>query len=317
MGEVDPPAEGGGSEEHDEAVDGRRHRHGRVVQQHRAERQGNRQGTVVNADLHADGDRLAAWQLHQTRYAIAHGQADQVEQQRGQAHYRGVVHHRLPVLDEGQHDDQHQEQRGDDLHRLLHGIGETRRQLANDHADGHRAEDDGEHLHHLGELQRQGLVGLHEIGQRQVDDEGHGEDGHHRVHRGQGHVQRHIAVRQVAVEVGRGAAGRGRQQHQADRQGRGEAEALGDEEAHQRQQEQLAAQADQYRFGKLHHPGEIRQGQRQAQPEHDDAQGDGQEQGIQGTCGHSCCSPELSGQRFLTSRPSLVTGFSGQGNGLS
>ena len=55
-----------------------------------------------------------------------------------------------------------------------------------------------------------------------------------------------------------------------------------------RQQEQLAAQADQYRFGKLHHPGEIRQGQRQAQPEHDDAQRSGKEKRQQGIGGHYC-----------------------------
>ena len=40
-----------------------------------------------------------------------------------------------------------------------------------------------------------------------------------------------------------------------------EAEAVGDQEAHQRQQQDLADQADHHRFGVLHHPGEVGQGQ--------------------------------------------------------
>ncbi|KFJ92028.1 hypothetical protein JF55_09685 [Pseudomonas sp. 1-7] len=62
---------------------------------------------------------------------------------------------------------------------------------------------------------------------------------------------------QVAVEVGRSSARRGCQQHQAYGQRRRQAERFGQEEARQRQQQQLASQTDQYRFGKFGHAGEI------------------------------------------------------------
>ncbi|MCY1291236.1 hypothetical protein D9M70_404180 [compost metagenome] len=292
MHAVDPPTEAGGGEEHDDAVDRCRDRHGRVVQQHRAQRQGDGQGAVVDADLHADGHRLALRQVEQARHAVADAEAQQVEAQRRQADHRGVLEEGRPVLGHRQQDDQRQEQRRDDLHRLLHALGERREAAAHPHADGHRAEHDGEHLHDLGELQRDGLVALHEVHQRQVDDHRHGEDGDHRVHRRQGDVQRHVAMRQVAVEVGRGTARRGGQQHHAHRQRRLELEALGDEEAGQRQQQDLAAEADQHRFGEFDHPGEVRQGQRQPQAEHDDAQRQGQENRTQQACSHSYCSPE-------------------------
>lgn len=55
MGAVDHPAEARRREEHDEAVDGRRYGHGRIVLKTRAERQGDGQGAVVDADFHADG----------------------------------------------------------------------------------------------------------------------------------------------------------------------------------------------------------------------------------------------------------------------
>ena len=68
-----------------------------------------------------------------------------------------------------------------------------------------------------------------------------------------GDVQCHVAMRQVAVEVGGGAAGRGRQQHHADRQGRLQGEALDDQETGQGQQDDLAHQADQHRLRVAHH----------------------------------------------------------------
>ncbi|MNF48139.1 hypothetical protein D3C84_293670 [compost metagenome] len=64
-----------------------------------------------------------------------------------------------------------QEEYGDYLHRFFHRLGEAGKQPAQEHADRHRTEDYGEHLHHLGELQRNGLVTVHEVRQRQVDDQ--------------------------------------------------------------------------------------------------------------------------------------------------
>lgn len=85
-------------------------------------------------------------------------------------------------------------------------------------------------------------------------------------------------MRQVAVEIGRGAARRGGQEHQTNRKRRSQTKGLGQEETHQWQQQQLASQADQHWFREFHHPGKIRQGQRQTQAKHDDAQSNGQEQ---------------------------------------
>ena len=90
MHAIDQPAKHPGGEEHDETVDRRRNGHGRVVQQRRTERQGNGQRAVVNTDLHADGNRLFQAQAHQTRYPVTHRQADQIEDQRGQADFRGI-----------------------------------------------------------------------------------------------------------------------------------------------------------------------------------------------------------------------------------
>ena len=111
-------------------------------------------------------------------------------------------------------------------------------------------------------------------------------------------------MRQVAVEVGGGAAGRGRQQHHADRQGRLQGEALDDQETGQGQQDDLAHQADQHRLRVAHHAEEVGRGQGQSETEHDDAQGDGEEQGQDGIGGHYCyCSDAMetgSGPGFST-----------------
>ncbi|MNT20350.1 hypothetical protein D3C72_1556560 [compost metagenome] len=80
----------------------------------------------------------------------------------------------------------------------------------------------------------------------------------------------------MAEQVGRGAAWGGGQQHQAHRQGWGQAETFCNKKADKRQQENLTGQADQHRFGEFHHSGEVGQGQGQSQPEHDEPQGQGQ-----------------------------------------
>ncbi|MCY1436002.1 hypothetical protein D9M71_521160 [compost metagenome] len=91
---------------------------------------------------------------------------------------------------------------------------------------------------------------------------------------------------QVAEQVGRGAARGGRQQHQAHCQRGSQAETFGDQKADERQEQNLAGQADQYRFGEFHHAGEIGQGQGQAQSQHDEAQGNRQKSTEQWRCSH-------------------------------
>ncbi len=215
----------------------------------------------MDADLHADGNRLALGDVQQARHPVAHAQAQQVEQQRRQAHYRRIRNHGLPILGQRQDDGERQEQCGHQLHRLLHARGKSGCEAANQHAQRHRQQNDGEHLHHLGKLQRYGLVRCHEPAQRQVHQQWHGQDRDQRVDRRQGDIQRHIAMGQVAEQVGRGAAWRGGQQHQPHRQGRLQAEAVGNQEAHQRQQQDLTNQAYHHRLGVLHHAGEVGQGQ--------------------------------------------------------
>ncbi|MNZ90261.1 hypothetical protein D3C78_1092180 [compost metagenome] len=119
----------------------------------------------MDADLHADGNRLAFGDLQQARQPVADAQAQQVEQQCRTTHHRGIVNDRLPVLDHRQDDGEHQKQRGNDLHRPLHARGKPRCQAADQHADGDRHQNNGEHLQHLGKLQGNGLVGGHEVGQ--------------------------------------------------------------------------------------------------------------------------------------------------------
>jgi hypothetical protein len=68
--------------------------------------------------------------------------------------------------------------------------------------------------------------------EREVDDEGQGQQREQAVDGGEGDVQRDVAAGEVAEEVGRGAAGRGREQHQADgelgRQGEADGDAVAD-----------------------------------------------------------------------------------------
>ncbi len=274
--------------------------------------QGNGQGAVVDTDLHADGNRLFQAQAHQTRHPVPHRQTDQVEGQRGQADLRGIGGDSVPVLDHCQHDDQRQKQRRQNLYRLVHERGKARRHTPYQHANGHRPQDDEKHLQHLAKLQRQGLIGGHEVIHRQIDDDRHGQHGDHRVHRGEGNVQRHVAMSQVAVQVGTGAARRSRQQHQPHGQRRSQGKALGDEETGHRQDEDLTDQTNDHRFGVLHHPGEIRQRQRQPQAEHDDAQGGGEENGQQGIGSHCFYSRTGNCPDCAQSKAPLASGPCGQ-----
>ena len=242
----------------------------------------------MDANLHADGNRLTQAQLHQARHPVAHAEADQVEHQRRQADLRGIGDHGVPILGDGQGNDQQQEQARENLHRLVHARSKTGHLTLDQHANGHRPQHNGKHLQHLAELQRQRLIGGHKVIQRQIDDDRHGQDRDHRVHRRQGDIQCHVTVGQVAVEVGTGTARRGCQQHQAYRQRRRQTKALGNKETHHRQQQDLAHQPHQHRLGKLHHAGKVGQAQRQAKAEHDDAQGRG-EKNYQQWIGCHCC----------------------------
>ncbi|MNE71564.1 hypothetical protein D3C80_1674500 [compost metagenome] len=125
-------------------------------------------------------------------------------------------------------------------------------------------------------MQSHGHVARLEPGDRQVDDHRQGQDGDDRVDRGQADVQGHIAPEQVAVEIGRRPARRGRQQHHPDRQHRRQAEQQHQAETDGRQKQQLTGQGEGDRLGPLADAGEIAGRQVQAQPEHDDAQRDRQ-----------------------------------------
>ncbi|MCY1181436.1 hypothetical protein D9M73_219370 [compost metagenome] len=130
----------------------------------------------MDANFHTNGNRLALGNAQQPRHPIAHRQAQQVEQQRRQAHHRCVLDHCLPVLGQCQDDGEGQEQRSHQLHRLFHARSERRGKMANQHAQRNRQQDDGEHLHDLGELQWNSLVRGHEPTQRQVHQQRHGQD---------------------------------------------------------------------------------------------------------------------------------------------
>ncbi|MNJ76268.1 hypothetical protein D3C77_735160 [compost metagenome] len=67
MASAYPPAEPRRRKEHDQAVNRRRNCHGRVVQQGRGQGQCDGQRAIVNADLHADGNRLTLGDFQQTR----------------------------------------------------------------------------------------------------------------------------------------------------------------------------------------------------------------------------------------------------------
>ena len=237
------------------------------------------------------------------RGPVAHRQAQQVEGQRGQPDHRRVGDEGLPVLGQRQQDDHQQQQRGKDLHRLLQAIRHGRQAVAHQHADGHRAEDDDEDLHDLAELQGIACPSPMKYCSDRLTISGMVRMAITEFTAVRGDVQCHVAMRQVAVEVGGGAAGRGRQQHHADRQGRlqGEAWTI-------RNRPGAAG-----RSGTPGRPapasgsaprGGSRPGSGQSETEHDDAQGDGEEQGQDGIGGHYCyCSDAMetgSGPGFST-----------------
>ncbi|MND57280.1 hypothetical protein D3C80_484040 [compost metagenome] len=125
-------------------------------------------------------------------------------------------------------------------------------------------------------MQPHGHVAGLEPSDRQVDDDGQGQDSDDRVDRRQADVQRHIAPKQVAVEVGRGPARRGGQQHHAHRQNRRQAEQQHQTETDGGQKQKLTGQGDGDRLGPLADAGEVARRQVQPQAEHDDAQRDRQ-----------------------------------------
>ena len=225
----------------------------------------------MNTNLHADGNCLTFGDVQQARHPVAHGQAQQVEQQRSKAHHRCVLDHGLPILGQRQDNGKGQEQCRHQFHRLLHACGKRRGVTANQHTQGDRQQDNRKYLQDLGKLQWNGLVRGHEPAQRQVHQQRHGQNRDQRVDGRERDVQRHIAMGQMAEQVGRGATRRSGQQHQPHRQGRLQAKAVGNQEAHQRQQQNLAGQAHHHWLGVLHHTSEVGQGQRQPKAEHDDA----------------------------------------------
>lgn len=85
----------------------------------------------------------------------------------------------------------------------------------------------------------------------------------------------------MAVEVRCRAAGRGREQHHADREHGRQLEGEHEPEAQRGQQDELADEGDDDRLRMLAHAGEVVWGEGEAEPEHDDAEGDGQSDGGQ------------------------------------
>jgi hypothetical protein len=114
------------------------------------------------------------------------------------------------------------------------------------HPDRDRGQHDREHLGDLAERQRD-VVAAIEVIDRQPRHHGQREQRDHRVDRGEGDVQRDIAVEQVAEQVGTRPAGRGREQQQADTQQRREVQQDDDPEADGRQQDQLTGERDRDR----------------------------------------------------------------------
>jgi hypothetical protein len=87
-------------------------------------------------------------------------------------------------------------------------------------------------------------------------------------------VERDVAAREMAVDVGRGSARRGCEQHQADGVIRRELQSDGDREGGERQQQDLEKQPEADGEGIARDAAEILERQAQAQSEHDDADGE-------------------------------------------
>jgi hypothetical protein len=79
----------------------------------------------------------------------------------------------------------------------------------------------------------------------------------------------------MRVQVGRRATRRRGEQDHADREDRRQLEEHDEAEADRGQHDELADQCDEHGLGMLADPGEIGGGEGEAEPEHDDAQGDG------------------------------------------
>jgi hypothetical protein len=60
-------------------------------------RDGDGEGAVVDADLHADGDGLLLGEPREARDEVAHRQAGEVEGQRGEAHLLGRTRRGWPA----------------------------------------------------------------------------------------------------------------------------------------------------------------------------------------------------------------------------
>lgn len=147
---------------------------------------------------------------------------------------------------------------------------------ADHHADDHGGDDHGDHREDLVELQRDRLVGTHEVLHRQPDDQRHGDQREQAVDGGQRDVERDVALREVREQVRGGATWGGGQQHQADGELGGEGEQMGDPEADRREDQHLRDEPDDHRAWVNDDPLEIGELQAEAEAEHDDAECDRQ-----------------------------------------
>ena len=176
------------------------------------------------------------------------------------------------MLNHGQCHQQSQQQHRKHTQGFLDAVGPLRPGAPDTHADGDRQQDDDTDLDDLGERRRHRLIGRHEIGQREPDDQRQAEQTQQRIDRSQGDIQRHIAAGQMRIDVGAGTARRGRQQHHAHRQFRWQLQQQTQTEADRGQQQHLHAQPDQYRFGLTQDAAEVGRMKGHAQTEHDDAE---------------------------------------------
>lgn len=99
------------------------------------------------------------------------------------------------------------------------------------------------------------------------DNPGDGENAHHAGNGGQGYGERGVALGEVGDDVRSGAAWAGGENHQPDGQLAGQAESEGEREGDERQQDKLAGQADDFRFGRENNAAEIRRHQTQPHAE--------------------------------------------------
>ena len=192
-----------------------------------------------------------------------------------------VLDEQVQVRDDRAGDDDHEDDDRRDAHGLVHAVGEPGLPPAHEHARHHRERARSRTPRDLANCRPSSSSSGRKYEDREVGDERQRDDGEHRVDRGERDVERDIAAEEVAVEVRRRAARRRREQHHADREHRRQLEQQHEAEADRGQQHELADEGDDHRLRMLRHAREVARREGEAEPEHDDAERDGQSDGGQ------------------------------------